>query len=100
MFKLKLMTAALCFVAIQAIADPFMGEGKQGYINRCATDFSRQGVDMQFARAFCSCTADKMELEYPSLMRSLNPSDAPAINQNKMNQHGQRIMQQCLDLAK
>lgn len=90
-----LLLSAATFTAV-ASPDPFMGEGKQGYINRCTASLQGRGLDPRFQKAFCTCVADRMKTSYPSVIASISPSDSVAEAQKKMTAAGNAVAQECI----
>ena len=43
-----------------ALSDPFMGEGKQGYLERCISTSGMPGRSTVERKEFCKCFANKL----------------------------------------
>lgn len=56
-----LMLLIIFVFASLAIADAFMGEGKQTYIERCISTSEMPGYSIADKKKFCKCFADKLE---------------------------------------
>lgn len=72
--------------------DPFLGEGKQKYIERCISEGEMPGDKNKF----CKCIADKLEKGYSSAIKSLKPSDTLKDAQTKMDRIAQAYVEECL----
>lgn len=49
-------------------ADPFMGEGKQNYIDRCVDNTEIPDYSQSEIKEFCECFADKVEKGYEEML--------------------------------
>ena len=79
-----------------APADPFMGEGKQGYIERCISSSEMPGRSRSEKEEFCNCFANKLEDGYEDVLKSIKPNDSAALAQQKMNSMAQQLAQSCM----
>ena len=76
-------------------SDPFLGEGKQGYIARCVST-PNTGLPIAERKRYCRCIANKTEKEYAAALESIKPSDTVALAQQKMNNVAKRIQRACM----
>lgn len=81
---------------LSASPDPFMGEGKQGYISRCIFSSEMPGRTKSEKKEFCSCFASKLESGYQKVINSIKPSDSAATAQQKMNSMAQQYAKSCM----
>jgi len=79
-----------------ALSDPFMGEGKQAYIERCISTSETIGRSTAEREEFCKCFANKLEKGYQDVLKSIKPSDSVTLAQQKMNNMAQRFARECI----
>jgi hypothetical protein len=79
-----------------ASPDPFMGEGKQGYIKRCISTSEMPEHSSAEREAFCRCFANKLESGYEDVLKSISPNDSVALAQEKMNSMAQQFARACM----
>lgn len=79
-----------------ALADPFMGEGKQRYIERCVSTSEMPGHSSAERETFCRCFSDKLENGYEDVLKSIRPNDSVALAQEKMNGMAQQFARACM----
>jgi len=82
-----------------ALADPFMGEGKQAYIDRCISTSEMPGYSIADKKKFCKCFADKLEKGYQQVLKSIKSSDSKSAAQKKINDMAQRFAIECTELV-
>lgn len=80
-----------------ALSDPFMGEGKQAYIERCISTSEMLGYSTAEKEKFCKCFANKLGKGYQDVLKSIKPSDSVALAQQKMDNMAQRFARECMD---
>ena len=84
-YGFKTMLLFIVFaIPFSAYSDPFMGEGKQGYINRCLSSSEMPGRSRSEKKDFCNCFANKLEEGYQEVLKSIKPTDSAALAQQKM----------------
>lgn len=86
----------LLLISALAYADPFMGEGKQGYIKRCTNTASVPGLSGAEKNKFCICLANKLETAHPAAIKSIKKSDTMAVAQQKMNAAAMASARACM----
>jgi len=79
-----------------ALSDPFMGEGKQAYIERCISTSEMPGRSTAEIEEFCKCFANKLEKGYQDVLKSIKSSDSVALAQQKINSMTQRFARECI----
>lgn len=83
--------------AVIASSDPFMGEGKQTYIERCISKSDMPGYSAAYKSEFCKCFANKLEKGYQVALESIRPSDSVTVAQQKMDNMAQQFARECTD---
>ena len=96
----RLRVTLLLFIVLatplSASSDPFMGEGKHGYISRCISSSEMPGRTRSEKKEFCSCFANKLESGYQKVLNSIKQSDSVATVQQKMNNMAQQYAKSCM----
>lgn len=83
-----------------ALADPFMGEGKQAYIDRCISTSEMPGYSIADKKKFCRCFADKLEKGYQQVLKTIKSSDSMFVAQKKIGDMTQRFAIECTELVR
>ena len=94
--KTKALIIAICVFPLHSFADPFMGEGKKGYINRCIQTSSMPNASAAKKESFCVCLANRLEVIYPDVLKSIKQTDSVAVAQQKMVNAAQSAAKACM----
>lgn len=94
-----LMLLIIFVFASLAIADAFMGEGKQTYIERCISTSEMPGYSIADKKKFCKCFADKLEKGYQQVLKTIKSSDSMSAAQKKIDDMAQRFAIECTELV-
>ena len=87
----------IVFPSISSSADPFMGEGKQNYIDRCVSTAEVPGYSIAEKRKYCECFADKLEESYPKIMKTLENSGSLEKAQKVANEIAEKVAIECMN---
>jgi len=79
------------------LADAFMSEGKQAYIERCISKLEMPEYSTTDKRKFCKCFANKLEKGHQGVLQSIELSDSLASAQKKMDDAAQQFARECYD---
>ena len=79
-----------------AFSDAFMGEGKQAYIERCISTSEMPGYSAVDKIKFCTCFANKLEIGYQQVFKTIKSSDSMATVQKKMDAIAQQYAKECM----
>ena len=96
MLNTKIAFVAVCFLPLYSLADPFMGEGKKGYVNRCIKTANIPSTSAVKKDDFCVCFANKLEKNYSDILKTIKQTDSIAVAQQKMNNAAQAVAKECM----
>ncbi len=97
MLNFIIFLSSLFFViSLSASPDPFMGEGKQGFINRCTSSSEMPGQSPSEIEEFCKCFANNLEIGYQDALKSIKPTDTISLAQQKMNDTAKKYAKACM----
>lgn len=94
--KTKIAFIMVFFLPLYSSADPFMGEGKKGYVDRCIKTAKIPSTSAVKKDVFCVCLANKLEAKYSDVLRNIKQTDSIAVAQQKMVNAAQAAARQCM----